>query len=261
MFFPHIGSSSGPLFPHLPVNPLLIPPSPMLPPLSWPIESRPLEHLRTPPSSLIVAEGIPPIQASLIEKIRRWEYVDLAKLLGSQDVPDGGTPVVIQGQLVMVEPTQRGHHRQPSVNDVLSWTQAYSRFMAVLLSSGLTSKEEAAGLAAHMHLIVQLSKDLEGTQWLIYDRDFRQWAAAKGVRKWGELNMTIYGRCLSLQKPVTDKSPSIQRKGKKVWGACFKWNDNGFCNQACGFRHVCSSCGGPHRRPQCPSTPKRVKQL
>ena len=83
----------------------------MLPPLLWPIESRPLEHLRTPLSSLIVAEGIPPIQASLIKKIRRWEYVDLAKLLGSQDVPDGGTPVVIHGQLVMVEPTQRGHHR------------------------------------------------------------------------------------------------------------------------------------------------------
>ena len=51
---------------------------------------------RTPLSSLIVAEGIPPIQASLIEKIRRWEYVD---------VPDGGIPVVIQGDLVMMART------------------------------------------------------------------------------------------------------------------------------------------------------------
>ena len=40
----------------------------------------------------------------------------------------------------------------------------YSCFMAVLLSSGTTSKEEAAGLAAHMHLVIQSSKDLEGTQ-------------------------------------------------------------------------------------------------
>ena len=48
--------------------------------------------------------------------------------------------------------------------------------MAVLLSSGSISKEEAVGPAAHMHLIVQLSKNLEGTQWLSYDRDFHQWA-------------------------------------------------------------------------------------
>ena len=88
-----------------------------------------------------------------------------------------------------------------------------------------------------------------------YDREFRQWAAAKSVKKWGEINFSIYGRCLSLHKPVAEKIPSnqLQRKGKKVWGACFKWNDN-FCDQACGFRHVCSFCGGPHRRPNCPST-------
>ena len=157
----------------------------MLPPLSWPVESLPLEQLRTPPSSLIVAEGIPLIQAYLIKKIHRWEYVDLAKLLGTQDFTVGGTPVVIQGHLVMMEPNQRGPRRQPSVNHVLSWTQAYLCFMAVLLSSGSTSKEEATGLAAHMHLIVQLSKDLEGSQWFIYDHDFCQWAAAKGVLKVG----------------------------------------------------------------------------
>ena len=114
----------------------------------------------------------------------------------------------------MMESLQRGQRRQPSVNDILSWMQAYSRFMAVLLSVESTSKEEAAGLAAHMHLIIQLSKDLDGTQWLSYDRDFRQWAAAKGVRKWGELNLTIYGRCLSMQKPAIEQSP---RKGKKTW--------------------------------------------
>ena len=221
---PFIGSSSGLPFATLHVNPLLIPPAPVLPPMRWPVESLPFERLKTPPSSLIVVEGIPPIQASLIEKIRRWEYIDLAKLLGSQDSTDGVTPVVIQGHLVMMEPNSRGQRKQPSVNDVLSWMQAYSRFMAVLLASEATSKEEAAGLAAHMHLIIQLSKDLEGTQWLVYDREFRQWAAAKGVRKWGELNFSIYGRCRSLQKPVAEKTSNNQpqRKGKKARGVCFK---------------------------------------
>ena len=53
------------------------------------------------------------------------------------------------------------------------------------------------GLWCHMHLINQLSQDLGCGQWLSYDSDFREWAAAKGVRKWGDINMAIYGKCLS----------------------------------------------------------------
>ena len=71
--------------------------------------------------------------------------------------------------------------------------------MAVMLSSPMTSKEKAAGLAAHMHLILQLLKDLGGLRWLKYDQEFREWAAAKGIRWWGELDMPIYGKCLSPQ--------------------------------------------------------------
>lgn len=36
--------------------------------------------------------------------------------------------------------------------------------MAVPLSCEATTKEEATGLAAHLHLIIQLSRDL-GSQW------------------------------------------------------------------------------------------------
>ena len=75
---------------------------------------------------------------------------------------------------------QRGQKKQPSVNDIFSWLKPYARFIAVMLSSSATSKDEATGLAAHMHLILQLSGDLRGLQWLRYDQEFREWAAAKG---------------------------------------------------------------------------------
>ena len=71
--------------------------------------------------------------------------------------------------------------------------------MAVLLSTNTTTKEEATGLTAHLHLVLQRSQDL-GSQWLKYDRDFRKWAAAKSLRKWGELNFSIYGQCLAAQQ-------------------------------------------------------------
>ena len=68
--------------------------------------------------------------------------------------------------------------------------------MAVLLVADATTKEQAASLAAHQHLILQLSKDLGGRQWTKYDCEFREWAAAKNIGVWGDLNMAICGRCL-----------------------------------------------------------------
>ena len=50
--------------------------------------------------------------------------------------------------------------------------------MAILLASKNTMKKEAAGLAAHLHNILQLHQDLT---WQKYDLEFRQWAAAKGA--------------------------------------------------------------------------------
>ena len=159
---------------------------------------------------------------------------------------------MFQGQLVMPKSNQRSHHKYPAVTDILSWLQTHSQYMAVLLTSEKTSREGAAGLAAHMYLILQLSKDLEDSQWLHYDRDFHQWAAAKGVRKWVELNLSIYRRCLSVQKPATPSKAGNQGKTKKPLGACFQWNDSS-CDQACSFRHVCSFCDGPYKRPMGPS--------
>ena len=73
--------------------------------------------------------------------------------------------------------------------------------VAILLSSENTTKEEATGLAAHGYLIIQLSQDLQGSQWLQYDQNFREWATAKGLRIWSELNLTTYGRCLACHQP------------------------------------------------------------
>ena len=46
--------------------------------------------------------------------------------------------------------------------------------MAVMLSAEAMSKDKAAGLAAHMHLIQQLSRDLGSIQWLRCDQEFRE---------------------------------------------------------------------------------------
>ena len=54
--------------------------------------------------------------------------------------------------------------------------------MAVMLSTRGTSKEEAAGLAAHMHLILQLLRDRGSPQSLKCNQDIKEWVVAKGVK-------------------------------------------------------------------------------
>ena len=193
------------------MNPLLTAPVSSVPSLTLPLGSVQVVQPLTPSLMVIVAEGIPPIQAKLVEQMRRWEYVDLAKLLGGQEIVAEEATVVVDGQKLLMEVAQRGQWRQSAISNIWSWLQAYSRYMAVVLSAETMSKEEAAGLAAHMHLILQLSRDLGGIQWLRYDQEFREWAAVKGVKRWGELNLAIYGRCLSLQKTGSNSiNPGVE---------------------------------------------------
>ena len=52
-------------------------------------------------------------------------------------------------------------------------------YVAVLTSADSTTKAESAGLMAHMFSMLQIAKDLGGSQWLNYDGTFREWVAAK----------------------------------------------------------------------------------
>jgi len=128
--------------------------------------------------TVVVAEGVPPVSCRLIEKIRKLEFIHMADLLKENS---GRVPqfMVVNGQLVAVQ----SHVKSRTPLTILKWLQAFNILMAVVLSCEETSKKEEGGLAAHAFLIVQLSEDLQGPQWLHYDQNFREWAAAEGLRK------------------------------------------------------------------------------
>lgn len=95
--------------------------------------------------------------------------------------------MLVNGQLVAMRTDQRSCSSK-SIPGIFQWLQAFSVFSAVLLSFDDTTKYEAAGLAAHTYIIIQMSKDLQGSQWYQYDQNFHEWGAAKGIRKWFKLN-------------------------------------------------------------------------
>lgn len=50
-----------------------------------------------------------------------------------------------------------------------------------------------------------------------YDMEFREWAAAKGTKVWGELNLAIYGHCLAALPTPSPKYPPKQ-ESKRTMG-------------------------------------------
>ena len=212
---------------------------------------------RTASSSIVVTKGIPPMSFKAVKRIRQWEYVDLANLLISQD-----------DALSMTENDQktpsRSQGKPPPINDIMTWLTAFSRFMAVVLAVDFTTKEEAAGLPAHQHVILQLHGDLGSNRWLKYNIEFREWTAAKRIRAWGELNLAIYGRCLPQVQPVKTlprlPDVALQSFNKKETPVCFQW-DKGHCvRPLCAYLHACLGCRGPHRKAECPGRIKRARK-
>ena len=215
----------------------------------------------------VVAEGIPLIPVKILERIRRWEFVDLATLLNDPTLKAEDMAVQQQGQVVLFQSLEQAHKCRKQIQDISTWIQAFALYMAALASDESTSKEETVGLIAHMHLINQLAREMGGRQWLKYDTDYREWAAAKGIRKWGELNLTIYGRCLTAgwgtpsahaistsERAGPRPRPGMGKRNKphQTGKACFQWNFDGSCPRIdCCYTHCCFYCGEAHRAEEC----------
>ena len=74
-----------------------------------------------------------------------------------------------------------------------------------------------------MATILRLAKDLGGSQWIQYNKLFREWAAAKEIKVWGELNLAIFGQCLAAQQRIKLQqqikgSPNSERPGVPLIG-------------------------------------------
>ena len=134
---------------------------------------------------------------------------------------------------------------------------------------------EIVGFWAHMHLITQLSSDLGGASgWrmtLSSGSGQQQKGSAKGVRKWGELNLTNYSKCLSeriaynplLSSPQplqSIKTAGSKRSSSRV-RVCFQCNFSATCERgkACKFAHACYYCHSSYKGKDCKGSTRSKK--
>lgn len=114
---------------------------------------------------MLLVEGIPPIPARMVERIRSWQYVDLAELLVDPTAKSEETTwAAAAGQVVLVQSMDQLKKRRRQITDIASWIQAFSVYVAALATAESTSKEELAGLMAHVHVILQVYRDLGGPE-------------------------------------------------------------------------------------------------
>ena len=123
----------------LPVDPSLVGESPKVPDLpSLKKDLLTVGASRTKSASVVIAEGIPPVLTKILEKVRRWEYIDLSTLLHD---PSHKSEDLIQqdSQVFVFQTMEQAQKRKKQIKDFSSWVQAFSILMATLASAEGTS--------------------------------------------------------------------------------------------------------------------------
>ena len=123
------------------------------------------------------------VSAKLVEKICRWDFVDMADMLPEVRLEER------KG-----EPEKLLPRRPCCKTDIWSWLHCFGTYVSVL---GPSFPEIIPELMGYMSLIIRCGQDYEGLAWVWYNMAYRQQAAASGNCKWSEVNGTLYSVCFT----------------------------------------------------------------
>ena len=225
-----------------------------------------------------IGTGLPTIPKKLLDRMYRWEYIDLAELLPQTSAHDAATPEVDPHRFVLFPGCEFIKPKKHKVDSITEWIKAFAIYMAAMWKRYPEAMPE---MIAYLLLIVNASDQYDGLYWRAYDTHYRVNAAATGNRHWSRLDIDLYtrfftGRAKAVSSCHTCDStshssdqcpvrPQRARAGKRPVGAssfrkrkwpgdvCFGFNASGDCpyKTACKFRHVCGSSGGKHPAKSC----------
>ena len=227
-----------------------------------------------------MGEGLPPVPGRLVDRIRRWEYIEmcelLPELLADQKGGDGAGKQMSRA---------KGRKR---VQEIAVWLQCFAVFVGVVAKF---EPDVVPGLMAYMVSIIRASQEYEGAAWVAYDAAFRRQVAATGQRDWARINSSLYTicftgkarkspRCLSAAHRTVDcyalgeeefdvngrvrvmesallaLSQGGSGKGTRTSDVCRLYNEKRCNYRNCKYRHVCRWCGGAHAGCECRSSGK-----
>ena len=133
------------------------------------------------PTGLFMGDAMLPIPDSLISKIQRLEFVDMADLR-------------LEAWMFEDEPHEKSlvgffkRQKQP-VTDILSWVQCFASYVAVLSQ---TQPQSTPHLMAYMATIIRCHKKFEGLGWVVYDSAYRRRAARQRDLNWAVIDSSLF---------------------------------------------------------------------
>ena len=225
----------------------------------------------------IMGEALPVVPERLVKKILRGEFVDMAELLKDNIE-------VERRRLASGDTLQGPRLGRREMPDFESWLQCFSAYAAVVTSK---YPQKARELWAYQATMIAEHRKCGGRGWLLYDMAFRQQITSLEATDFSRINQSLYSttflayggrgqfcvRCMmsdhtqeecalnpSRALPVVHwRDPGAgpsrredfepRRRGSR--GACFAFNDGRCTSPYCRFEHVCSRCGGNHRKSAC----------
>ena len=197
---------------------------------------------------------LPVVPARLVRHVLRGDYVDMAELteenleleLRRATESDDGKPISL--------------NKLKPVPDVLTWARSFCLYAGIVVSA---HPSKARDLLAYLATLLAGAE--KGDWWRAYDSRFRQQLPSLESAEFGRLDQALFTRTIfaaggagsaqrnSAAPHVESRSQPAPKRRRTM--ACFAWNDSRSCvSSPCRFSHICSRCGGEHRKSSCPPT-------
>ena len=131
-----------------------------------------------------LSDTIPLVPAKLVAKIRKGEYVDMAKLLRDN--------IEAERRQTSDQPstsTGGNHSNRREVPDFLSWLQCFGVYASIVATH---KPDKIRQLLAYQTLMIREARRSGGGGWQGYDSMFRHLAATMPSTDWGQLNSALY---------------------------------------------------------------------
>uniref|UniRef100_A0A1X7U125 Uncharacterized protein n=1 Tax=Amphimedon queenslandica TaxID=400682 RepID=A0A1X7U125_AMPQE len=163
-------------------------------------------------STCLVDDGLPPIPTKLVEKIRRWEFIDLSLLIHDPSFKSEESLFPQKGSQIMIfQSVEQAQKRRKQITDLVSWIKAFSNYSAVLAAAEEMTREEVVGLLAQMHLITQLLRDLAGEKGLSYDFKLSVGSCQRSTQMWRVKHHNLWQMSASRAYAMSSPSPPLSQ--------------------------------------------------
>lgn len=201
---------------------------------------------------IVVSPNDPPIPNKLAQRVWKGEYIELSEFLPESL---GASDPISQGTVSESKGT-----RKQKVSSISQWVQCFNTYMSIV---ALKQPSRITDLLAYSSLIVQAHRKYSGDNWQVYDRNFRQQAAARQPLLWAHIDPGLWTMafanatanqhcqwCLSLDHPTCECPDRVTDSAVPI---CRRWNWMECSQSSCRYRHICSGCLSPHHKEcRCP---------